>query len=39
VNLNSVPLAQHDASTAKIMESNPREHTNWQKCIPWMHCK
>lgn len=42
VNLNSAPVAQlvaHDASTAYIMGPNPREHTNWQKYIPSMHCK
>ncbi len=38
----SVPVAQwleHCVSSAKVVGSIPREHTYWNKCICWIHCK
>ncbi len=32
-------VAEHCVSSAKGCGFIPREHTYWQKCITWMHCK
>ncbi len=37
-----VPVSQwleHCISSTNVVDSILREHTYWQKCIAWMHCK